>query len=480
MAHDVSAKRPAAVRTGDPASATPFAGIAFSTWTAAFAVGALVHLWQGVHQPWSVGPLAAVAAFAVLMRPSSPARLAVLHALLVAEAVVWLPDLLNHQILVAILGLTLLPWWLFQAVRSPSRAHDAAFLHERVAPYLRVAFIAMWLLAAVAKFNAGFVDAVTTCSVWILDSIPGVTVSSSLAPLAIGGTLAIELAVPLLLLFHRTRPLAIVAGFGFHLVSAFAGHASFSGFAWSFYLLFLPPAAIARGVVAARVMLPRPVRACLAAALARPWWSVAAFGVAWWLGRTLLPASLAGPARNWGAALLCAGWMALCGWLLVRLWRHWVFAPGPRASLRVTDAVMLVGLGLLVLTAATPYLGLKSRASLTMFSNVRTEPGHWNHLLVPEQVRLFDWQDGDVHFLSSDDPALDAKIAGHEGEHTVLLDLRRLVDEFPDAAVRYELDGVERIAAPLSADPVLGAPLSPAQELFAAMRPYNETGSCQH
>jgi hypothetical protein len=164
----------------------------------------------------------------------------------------------------------------------------------------------------------------------------------------------------------------------------------------------------------------------------------------------------------------------------VRLWRHWVFAPGPRASLRVTDDVMLVGLGLLVLTAATPYLGLKSRASLTMFSNVRTEPGHWNHLLVPEQVRLFDWQDGDVHFLGSDDPALDAKIAGHEGEHTVLLDLRRLVDEFPDAAVRYELDGVERIAAPLSADPVLGAPLSPAQELFAAMRPYNETGSCQH
>ena len=62
----------------------------------------------------------------------------------------------------------------------------------------------------------------------------------------------------------------------------------------------------------------------------------------------------------------------------------------------------------------------------------------------------------------------------------MLLGARRIVDDFPDATVRYTLDGVERMASPVSADPVLGAPVSSAQELFGAIRPFVEGGTCQH
>jgi hypothetical protein len=227
------------------------------------------------------------------------------------------------------------------------------------------------------------------------------------------------------------------------------------------------------------------VRGVVAAAIARPVVTVAVLAAVWVLGRYvaigMLPASLRGGARHWGALLLCVTFMLASGWLLLRLRPHWLPAPrAPRASLRVTSAVMILGIVLVAFTAAMPYLGLKTRAAFTMFSNVRTEPGHWNHLLIPESVRVFGWQDGEVHFISTDDPELDRKIRALDAGDTVLLGARRIADEFPDATVHYTLDGVERVAAPVSSDPVLGQALSPAQEYFGALRPFVEGGTCQH
>ncbi|MGH3615753.1 MAG: hypothetical protein ACRDRK_24785 [Pseudonocardia sp.] len=485
MTRDVTAERMGAGST--PAASVggrPFARIAFSAWAASFAVGALIHSWQGTQSPWSIGTLVAVAALAVILAPTSPARLVVLFGSLVVETVIDLPDLVNHLIVVGVLGITFVGWWLVLLWRSPEQAHDPGVLYERVAPYLRVAFIMMFAFAAVAKFNTGFTDVVGTCAVWILESIPGVQLPLVLAPPVIAGTIALELAVPALLVFHRTRPYAVILGFGFHLVSAFAGHASFSGFAWCFYLLFLPPAMVARAVVVARRALPDGVRSGIAVAVANTPSTLAAFAVAWMAGVgavLLAPESLHWRIHWMSAALICTVWMVGCGWLLVTLRRHWLGAPGPRASLRVRNGVMLLGLGLLVVTTAMPYVGLKSRAAFTMFSNVRTEPGRWNHLFIPESARVFDWQDGEVQFLDTDDPALAAAIDDHAGSNrTVTLEARRLVGDFPDATVRYELDGVERVAAPVSADPVLGEPLSPAQDWFGAMRPFTDGGRCQH
>ncbi|MGH3566557.1 MAG: hypothetical protein ACRDRH_11105 [Pseudonocardia sp.] len=462
-----------------------FNGVAFAVFAIAFALGALIHEFNSTFAWWIAVPVT-VAALAVLMRPTSPVRLVVLLGLFVVECVSRLPNPVNHQILVGVLGATLGLWWLGLRWRAPRVATDPALLYERVAPYLRVAFILMWALAALAKVNTGFTDVVTTCSVWILESIPAVQVPQALAPAVIAGTIALELAVPALLLFHRTRPLAVVLAFGFHVVSAFAGHSWFSGFAWAFYFLFLPPAMLARGVVMARRALPERVRGGLVVAVRRAPVTLAVASVAW-LGVRYgllpkLPGSLA-DARHWGAVLICVVWMGLSGAILFRLRRHWIPAParGPRASLRVRSPIMWVGIGLLVLNAAMPYLGVKTRAAFTMFSNIRTEPGHWNHLIVPESMRVFGWLDGgDVRFLDTDDPRLAEKIAGADSEHVVLLGARQLVDGFPDAMVRYTLDGVERVAGPVSADPVLGRPVSMPQEWFGAIRPYAEDGTCQH
>jgi hypothetical protein len=470
--------RTAATRHVLPRTA-PFTGPAFSAWSAAFALGALLHLWPGASTDGTFGRLVAVGAFAVLLRPSAPARLVVLMALLVVEAITRLPELSNHHMIVAALGLAVVPWWLVTAWRRPDVAHDPGELYERIGPFLRVGFVLSWVAAATAKLNTGFLDVARSCSVWITESIPYIAVPSLLAPAVVAGTLAVELSVPLLLLFHRTRPWAAVLGLGFHTVAAFTGHASYSGFAWSFYLLFLPPAAIARALVLARRSVPGPVREAATTAAACPWWVVLVPGLCWWLGWTLVPDALAGPLRRWGDALVFTAWAGVSACLLWRLRGDWFGAPGPRADLRVRHGILVLGLVLLAVSAAAPYLGLKTRASVTMFSNLRTEPGHWNHLLVPEAVRVFDWQDGEVRFLASDDPALNAAVAQQKAQHTVLLGLRQITAEHPDATVRYVLDGVERTAAPVRADPLLAEPLSVAESWFGAMRPFPSAGTCQ-
>jgi hypothetical protein len=46
--------------------------------------------------------------------------------------------------------------------------------------------------------------------------------------------------------------------------------------------------------------------------------------------------------------------------------------------------------------------------------------------------------------------------------------------------VTYTLDGFLRTAAPVAADPVLGRPLSFAEDWYGAARPYTADGACQH
>jgi len=463
----------------------PYRRCAFTVFAFALAMGALIHEWNSTWTPWVAIP-ATVAAIAVLLRPASPVRVVVLLGTLVVECIRQMPDPVNHQVLLGVLGASLGVWWLGVLLRSPDVARDPAQLYDRIAPFLRVAFILMWILAALAKVNAGFMDTASTCAVWILESIPLVDIPPVLVPAVIGGTLAMELSLPILLAFHRTRPLAIMVALPFHALSSLAGHSWFSGLAWAFYALFLPPAVLARGVLVARMLLPDRVRDAVDGARARQWLTLGVLTVAFIVGHYVVVPALgpyAGGARHWGAVILCLGWMAFTVVVLWRLRRSWFpGAPRPRASLSVRNPVLIIGLVALVLNGATPYLGLKTTAAFTMFSNLRTEPGHWNPLLVPESARVFGWlEGGDVRFTSTDDPEMQHLIDEEKSEHIVLMGARRIAQEHPDATVTYTLDGVPRTASPVASDPVLGRPLSLAEEWFGAARPYASAHeTCQH
>lgn len=107
----------------------------------------------------------------------------------------------------------------------------------------------------------------------------------------------------------------------------------------------------------------------------------------------------------------------------------------PERSLGLGRPVLLAGVLLLIVNGLSPYLGLKTDSSFEMFSNLRTEPGAWNHLLVPETARLFGYQDQLVRVVASNDPALLARGAG--GTQLVRFELDRYLRSHPAAVVTY-------------------------------------------
>jgi len=62
--------------------------------------------------------------------------------------------------------------------------------------------------------------------------------------------------------------------------------------------------------------------------------------------------------------------------------------------------------GLIFMNGAAPYLGLKTEASFSMFSNLRTEGNLTNHQFIPASTQIFDFQKNLVSVITTDDPRL--------------------------------------------------------------------------
>ena len=470
-------------------------GLAFAVWAFALAVGVLIHEWQRAQPPLSTTGLTVVLAVGVLLRPWSVVRIMALLASMALELIADLPNVFNHTLVIGVVSITLLVWWLFALVRSSDRARDPRFVFASIAPFLRAAFVIVLFSAAISKLNTGFFDASTTCAVWILDAIPFVSIPGGLAGLMIVGGVLVEVAIPTLLLFRRTRFLAILVGMGFGVVTALAGHAPFAGFGWSFYLLFITPGTLGRVLVTLRRALPAQIRGGLAAASSSPvGWLVLGAAALLVMGfMQLLPTDLVGIAKRYGATLAFCLWTLAWAVLLLMNWRHW-FRPPPLTWGRfgAGHVVFAVALLLVVLNAASPYLGLKTRFSFTMFSNLQTEPGRWNHVVIPEAIRIFGLQDGLVRFDEVSDPALAAQLDFYTGRKRTssgavtgdalgmpLLAAQRVASYFPDATITYQYDGKTYVAAPVSSDPILGLSVPYLVQKLGGFRPLDALDTCQ-
>lgn len=93
---------------------------------------------------------------------------------------------------------------------------------------------------------------------------------------------------------------------------------------------------------------------------------------------------------------------------------------------------------LLVLWAASPYVGLRTTSVFTMFSSIRTEGTAPNHLFMPN-FRLVDWQDRFVVIDESNHPEHASAQDGLLG--IPLIALQRTATDFPELAVSGTMDG---------------------------------------
>jgi len=402
----------------------------FGLFSALLALALIAHQlwWDGFEVP-SLHFAVVLAAFWVLLRPTSVGRLLAMLALELLA--VWrdMPGVGSHTLLAAVCGASILVHaaWTTTATR---RLPDAAVLFEHVAPFLRVSLVVLYAAAALAKMNSGYFDTEVSCATAMVGGVlwfdPGLLDAPRLSLPAMWGSLLVEATLPLLLAVPRTRVAGLIVGTAFHLVLALAGNVPFSSVVLALYVAFLAPGLTTRMHSAAVAWQPS-----WSAGWAWPA-VVASLAGLWVLGAitTDVEPTQATTAIAWGTRLVLVAVVLAAAALALAARRAGGRSARPaRLGLRSTHPVFVAGVALLVLNAMAPYVGLKTESAFTMFSNLQTEGGDWNHAILPEAVRVFGYQDELVTVTASNDARLLRRTS--RGTRMVSFELERYLRRNP-------------------------------------------------
>jgi len=323
-----------------------------TTRTDAFAslwsLGLAVHHLE--HEPLRAWPHAALALLVILL-PAPLKRWAFASHLTFAIIAIALalPAPANHHVLALVASLGLLPIVL-------TRPSDWV---EPLAAPLRASLMVVYFFAVFHKLNADFFDPAVSCATHLYGKVTqlwstALPHKSAVATPAIYGTLLAEGGIFALLAAPKLRLWGIRLAVVFHLTIAMAVFYDFATFVFALLFAFVAPA--------------RPMNALVMAA-----------GL---VGMTV--ASFAGATQP----VKYAFWLIAVAPALNALLRR----SEPTTPVRTPWLAWAVPAAL-VLNGLTAYLGLKTVANFSMFSNLRTEGGVSNHLLVPAgALELFPYQ----------------------------------------------------------------------------------------
>ena len=338
-----------------------------------------------------------VGAALVLARPGRVGPLAVLAVGGVVTMWSEAPVLGNHWLLAALVDFALLFAVAVGMVRR--RWSDPLDLADRFLPVARWCLLGFYFFASFAKLNSAFFDRSVSCATFYfrestdsigLDALQ-LNGSAGVQWAVIVATAAIELSIPWLLLFRRTRAIGVVVGLAFHSVLALDRTHQFFDFSSvlaALFILFLPTASgrwvgERVGSVRARLVLrneraPTIVRAALVAV------PVIA-GLAVVLDRLTPHQALE---VGWASWQLMA--LAMLAATLLFLRQH---PPAPaRHALRLGHVAYVLVPLLVFLNGLTPYLEVKTGFGWNMYANLRTVDGDSNHFVVRRTLPLTDAQ----------------------------------------------------------------------------------------
>lgn len=341
--------------------------------------------------------------------------------------------------------------------------------------YLFLTLTFSYAAAAVSKLNHDFFASDGSCAVEMFYDAtraaflpPGwaPALLERLLPFAVAGA---ELAIPLLLVFRRTRLLGIALLVLFHMAISLSPTATaldFTLLLFAFSYLLLPVSSTRRARRTAHAVLRRlPVSA---AQMDRVGPLLLLFCVLA-ASRFWRPATLAGN-RNW--MILAAAAIPIAVFLLLEVVRNVRArgAPTERViSLRSLRPLHLPLLALLLFNAATPYLGIKTVGTFTMYSNLNTFDGSSNHFFLP-RLPGETLHDDLVEIVSTSHPALE-QIRSQE-QRVTWVQLRQYLARAPDASVSFIRDGELYEYARADENPEL-VELPPLLRLFVVHREHD-------
>lgn len=345
-----------------------------------------LHLFQNIRYLWTINPLALLNGVLAAVLLISP-RLYYVFALMLLNTVpmlwAYFPSMSNHAMILFTICLACSAIFLAHLPgfsRMPARERWSLF-YKQIAPVGRWVLLLMYFYGIFHKINLDFLNPAASCAVALWEKTPFLPAplaqSHILHLLAIYGTFAIEFfCIAALLGPAKYRHFGIIAGILFHSfigINLFAWYGPFTMLSIAMHTLFLQP------VTARRITtLVRLAFAKMAGASPLTAWIAAIFFLA------LVDQHLTG-VHVW-RALQTGVSVALLGLIILARKPSPAPAMAGWTLLRTEGVLAPIFIALFFINGMLPYLGGKTAQSLNMFSNLRTERGETNHLIMPPSL----------------------------------------------------------------------------------------------
>ena len=371
----------------------------------------------------------------LLMKPSSTFRLLTVASIGSIEFFFRLPQMPNHFLMIGIINIALL---LAATIKKLKGRFTEEWFHDS-APYFRLLFVTIYGSAAFAKLNSGFFTLQTSCAyvlanrefAWLGFNID--FNDYSFFPVLISAT---EILIFLGLLFRRTQPYSVILACLFHTSLSLTPVSQGLGFTFALYgfiILFISNEAKIESINKARIRqvkldqkVPMDVFKMLyailviAIALAFLVTSINHFmylAIRWLLTLLIL-------------VILTVGLI----YLTFKFRRNKIDKP-VFAVKGLTQFTILI---LVILTCLSPYLGVKTRPTFTMYSNLTVENNSTNHFIMP---RFFHDSLADDVVTIVDSSNADLRQDAKEGVKWIYLELQRAMKDSPNTSITFVRDG---------------------------------------
>ncbi|ODR20464.1 hypothetical protein [Mycolicibacterium porcinum] len=434
-------------------------------------------------QPLAVAP-ALLAGLPALIFPGSVAAAGLAVAAGATVAALNLPAASNHLVLSLLVAVALGTAALWALVVRDRPDGPGSFVErwlDAARSPIGLVLLVVYLFTVFDKLNTAYFTPETSCGgelfgqlIWLNgfdDAVPGPAVGQLVAIVAV----AIEAAIFVLLAVPRLQFWGVLLGVGFHSILALASFYDFATVVFAVYVLLVPTEVFAS--LAARATLVR---------------RVALTGFAAHVLLSLVSSSAESPDSPIGLpwhTLLVLTWAVAVIPVMVALLRAYRAAEsaGVRApNWQLRPLVLLLAPLLAFANGVTPYVGLKTVANFSMFSNLHTEEGRSNHLLPGvTALQLADYQRDTVTLVGLELPDRTGDVTPLRRQTRWLsedppvrvpwLELRRTVLLWRDAGltgvrIAYLHDGPPQVTNDATNDPVLSAPLPWWQRHLLAFR----------
>ncbi len=407
-------------------------------------------------------------AMVAMVWPSTPIVLGALAVVHVAVVLRNLPSVYNHWYFAALVSIGIavacaIAWWQDRGSGSTLRPASVA---RAFVPAGQWCLILLYVASGFHKLNHDFLDPAVSCAPILGGAITGTfALPQPVAIATIWLTIVLELGVPVLLMVRRFRHAGIAIGLLFHVMMALAGYPRFSATGVALLTLFLAPGTLTQLSSRGRFgRLHEIIRVRV---------SPTGFRLA--IVLVLVAATSAGQAV--ASPVFLAVQLLFTLAVLVLATGH---RTGTESYRRIQGPVPLsiVAPVLVFVSAISPYLGLSTSRALAMYSNLRTEGGSSNHLIVPATLQPFDFQRDLVTIVASSLPRVQQ--LADDRMVVPFIELRSMLSttggDVRDGSVSYIRNGTAHDVPSTRADVALDLPVSFFVQKFVRFRAIESSG----